>query len=102
MMFCPKCKNNISDEAVSCEHCGARVKIKCPSCGLLNVIGTKKCNSCGFELLKVCPVCRAANNPRALECRKCKTRFQEAPSSERVINETKQSIEKISKNRDDN
>lgn len=70
-MLCPKCKTEINDNSLKCEHCGARVGRICPNCKTHNIITAHKCKNCGFELLKTCPNCGAANVSKSTTCRRC-------------------------------
>lgn len=33
-----------------CEECGAKMEIKCPSCGAFIALGKKMCGECGYNL----------------------------------------------------
>lgn len=70
-MLCPKCKTEINDNSLKCEHCGARVGRICPNCKTHNIVTAHKCKNCGFELLKSCPNCGAANVSKSKTCRRC-------------------------------
>lgn len=72
-MFCPRCKTEISQNAVRCSNCGVKVRSKCPSCGLLNKANALTCSKCNHELLRKCPACGAYNLPTSKRCRKCST-----------------------------
>lgn len=71
MMLCPKCKSEISQNALRCAACGVKVRSKCPSCGLLNKVNALTCAKCNHELLRKCSSCGAYNLPTAKKCRKC-------------------------------
>lgn len=52
-------------------------KIKCPKCGFLNLVGTKKCSKCGTLLdKKSCPKCGTYNNKDAKVCTHCHFNFE--------------------------
>ncbi|MCM1264929.1 MAG: AAA family ATPase [Candidatus Gastranaerophilales bacterium] len=70
-MLCPKCKKEINDNSLKCEHCGTRVGRICPNCKTHNIVTAHKCKNCGFELLKTCPNCGAANVSKSTTCRRC-------------------------------
>jgi len=73
MNKCPKCGNQVQDDAIFCDQCGARLKpveapteaaveesapataqapqgIVCPSCGTVNTPGEMFCDNCGAPL----------------------------------------------------
>lgn len=84
-MICPKCKNQIPEKSLKCNHCNARIASLCKKCHAYNSIYNLKCANCNEELLKLCPNCKSVNFPDAKSCRKCKYDF--APQSiEEVIN----------------
>lgn len=74
-MQCPRCKQEISDNSLKCEHCGARIASKCKDCGTINLITATNCANCNRVLLKLCEECGAANLPDAKFCRKCGFEF---------------------------
>lgn len=74
-MLCPKCKNEIEENSLKCEHCGTRVASMCKICGKINHITAKECVECGNILIKICDSCGAANVPEAENCRKCGESF---------------------------
>ncbi len=74
-MFCPKCKNEIKDNSLKCDLCGARIGALCKECGHYNLINAVKCKNCGKVLLKICSECGSANLPEAEFCRKCRARI---------------------------
>ena len=74
-MQCPKCKNEIEDNALRCSHCGAKVASICKSCGTINPITSIECSGCHKVLIKICSDCGAANLPDAKVCRKCGIEF---------------------------
>jgi hypothetical protein len=45
---CPECKNDISEKAASCPHCGARWAGICPECQHFRAPAAEKCEQCGF------------------------------------------------------
>jgi len=54
------------------------VKIKCPSCGFLNIKGTKKCSKCKRDIdsfRKSCPRCGKINSNNVKLCIRCKYDF---------------------------
>jgi len=89
---CPKCGNEVQDDAIFCDQCGARLKpveapteaaaeqsvpaaaqapqgIVCPSCGTVNTPGEMFCDNCGAPLAAPQPepeaVAAAAEAPPA-------------------------------------
>lgn len=74
-MQCPKCKNEIEDNALKCKYCNTKVASICKDCGEINPITATECKKCHRELLKICAECGAANLPDAKYCRKCGTEF---------------------------
>lgn len=70
-MLCPKCKKQIPEKSVKCEHCGARIATFCKKCHAYNSIYNLNCVNCNNELLKLCPSCKSVNFPNAPKCRKC-------------------------------
>lgn len=70
-MLCPKCKTEISDNSLKCDHCGTRVGRVCPNCKEHNILSAYKCKNCGYELLKNCENCGATNDSKARTCRRC-------------------------------
>ncbi len=75
-MICPKCKKEIPDNSLKCEHCNARVGSICKNCNTYNHIYNVRCVNCNSELIKFCPSCKSVNLPDALKCRKCGYIFQ--------------------------
>lgn len=45
-MFCPRCKNEITEDAQFCSHCGMKIT-RCPSCHQPIFEGSKYCTYCG-------------------------------------------------------
>ena len=74
-MLCPKCKKEIKNNSLKCEHCGARTGSLCTNCGSFNPITATECNKCKKVLLKICSECNSANLPNAKKCRKCGIEF---------------------------
>lgn len=74
-MLCPKCKNQIEDNSLKCNNCGAKVASICKNCGTINPITATECSNCHKVLLKICDECGAANLPDAKFCRKCNVEF---------------------------
>ena len=79
-MLCPKCKKEIDNKSIKCEHCGARVASVCKYCGAINPIRATECSNCHSVLLKICTECGSANLPEAQFCRKCGLEFIQQPS----------------------
>ena len=75
-MLCLKCKKEIPDNALRCNHCHTKVQSVCPVCGNVNPIISEYCGRCGLQLLKHCPKCKSLNLPKAQSCRKCGTLFK--------------------------
>ena len=75
-MICPKCKKEIPDNSLKCEHCNARVGSICKTCHSYNHIYNVRCINCNTELIKFCPSCKSVNLPDAMKCRKCGYIFQ--------------------------
>lgn len=86
-MQCPRCKNEIDDNSLKCNFCGAKVGSFCKNCGAYNLITAKECSACGEVLIRICSECGAANLPNAKACRKCGIEF--------VSKETEPTQEKI-------
>ncbi len=74
-MQCPKCKKEIDDKSVKCQHCGTKVAHTCKHCGTLNPILATECSNCHAVLLKICTECGSANLPEVDSCRKCGMKF---------------------------
>lgn len=74
-MICPKCKQQISEKTLKCQHCGAKVATVCKKCRTYNSIYNLNCEKCENPLLKICPSCKSVNLPKATQCRKCKYVF---------------------------
>lgn len=74
-MICPKCKQQISEKTLKCQHCGAKVATVCKKCRTYNSIYNLNCEKCANPLLKICPSCKSVNLPKATQCRKCKYVF---------------------------
>ncbi len=91
-MLCPKCKNQLDDNSQYCPICKAKVRIPCPACGTLNIIGAKICINCSLELIKFCPSCNAANLPTATICRKCKAEFPLKSAVSKLAKAVKQDL----------
>lgn len=75
-MICPKCKKQIFEETLKCNHCGARVASLCKECNAYNSIYNLNCEKCMTPLLKICPSCKSINLPKAEKCRKCDYDFK--------------------------
>lgn len=85
-MICPKCKNQITEQTLKCNHCGARVASFCKKCNAYNPIYNLKCTNCDNELLKICPSCKSVNIPNAAKCRKCNYDFPPKSETEEIKN----------------
>lgn len=85
IMICPKCKNQISEKTLKCNHCGARIAVLCKKCKAYNSIHNLNCVSCNNELLKKCPSCQSVNLPNALKCRKCGIEFSSFINQAEII-----------------
>lgn len=48
-MKCPRCQNEITDDAQFCPSCGLKLE-KCPYCHQIVIPGSKYCSSCGKSL----------------------------------------------------
>lgn len=44
---CPNCEKPIPADRAYCMHCGVSVGIKCPACGTVSPLGSKRCSACG-------------------------------------------------------
>ena len=75
-MRCLKCKKEIADDILYCDHCGTKIKTVCPICRAKNVINAEFCEGCGLQLLKFCENCGSVNRPDAQNCRKCDYVFE--------------------------
>jgi len=71
IMICPKCKQQVPEKTLRCNHCAAKIATFCKNCHAYNSIYNLRCISCKAELLKVCPACQTVNFPNADVCRKC-------------------------------
>lgn len=69
---CPRCKNPIRKDYVSCNSCGLELKCLCPSCGKTTFFGDY-CEHCGHRLAVVCPhqKCRKEQPPLGNSCIYC-------------------------------
>lgn len=98
-MICPKCKKQISEKILKCNHCGVKIATYCKKCHTYNSIYNLNCEKCENPLLKICPSCKSVNLPKAAQCRKCKYVFlainEETIKSEQEIEETKIQFEEI-------
>ncbi len=79
-MQCPKCKKEIEQNAIKCNHCGTKVASVCKHCGALNPIRATECSNCKNILLKICSECGSANLPESIHCRKCGAIFRDEVS----------------------
>lgn len=75
-MRCLKCKKEIPNNLLRCNHCNTKVQTVCPVCGGINLITSEFCAGCGLQLLKYCPECNAVNLPVSKKCRKCGINFE--------------------------
>ncbi|MBO5948651.1 hypothetical protein J6Q66_07440 [bacterium] len=89
-MICPKCKSEISDTALRCPICNAKVKMFCPACHALVRFGVASCNFCHHEILKKCKNCGAVNLASESICRKCKK-----PVKILMVDATKPKVQEI-------
>ncbi|MEG0367218.1 MAG: DUF5050 domain-containing protein [Coprobacillus sp.] len=48
-MICPRCKQEMKEDAVFCPHCGLKLD-KCPACHQPIIPGSRFCSYCGTEL----------------------------------------------------
>lgn len=89
-MICPKCKNQVPEKTLKCNHCGAKIATFCKNCNAYNSIYNLRCSGCNIELLKVCPACKTVNLPNVEQCRKCAQPFvveiEEANSKQQTAN----------------
>ena len=74
-MLCPKCKNEIENNRLTCSYCKTKIGSTCKKCGGYNLITAKTCSICGNTLLKICSNCGAANLPEVSTCRKCSNKL---------------------------
>ncbi len=81
-MLCPKCKNEIENNAIKCNFCNTKVGSICKDCGAYNSITATECINCGKILIKKCKECGAANLPNVKICRKCGFEFVPMQSEE--------------------
>lgn len=88
-MICPKCKQQVPEKTLRCEHCGAKIATFCKKCHAYNSIYNLRCTNCKIELLKVCPACKTVNFPNAEKCRKCGQSFVSQELRETVNGEGK-------------
>jgi class 3 adenylate cyclase len=51
-MKCSKCQSENREEVKFCEDCGAKMEVKCPSCGAFIATGKRFCGECGHDLRK--------------------------------------------------
>ncbi len=90
-MRCPKCKEQIPEKTLKCNHCSAKIATFCKKCNAYNSIYNLNCVNCNNELLKICPSCKAVNFPNVAECRKCGNKFL---SDEKIKKDISEEIEK--------
>lgn len=83
-MQCPKCKNEVKDNALRCNFCGAKIASICKNCGTINLITSTECSGCHKILIKICTECGAANLPDAKVCRKCGIEFIPPKKSNKI------------------
>lgn len=74
-MICPKCKKQIPEKALKCDHCGTKIATFCKKCHTYNSIYNLNCTNCKNPLLKICPSCKCVNFPDVTFCRKCGYNF---------------------------
>ena len=96
-MRCLKCKKEIPNNLLRCNHCNTKVQTVCPVCGGINPITSEYCAGCGLQLLKYCPECKSVNLPVAKNCRKCGVEFEIDESTITIsdINRDASTIKKI-------
>lgn len=68
-MKCPKCGNEINDNALACPHCKKVFQLQCPICGALNK--TNICADCGYVILSKCHKCGRINHTIEGKCKRC-------------------------------
>ena len=68
-MKCPKCSQNIDENALSCPYCKKVLLLVCPKCGVLNKKNT--CKKCGFIIVTKCYKCGKINQTHSGACTKC-------------------------------
>jgi class 3 adenylate cyclase/tetratricopeptide (TPR) repeat protein len=49
-MTCPRCRQEVTADAVFCDECGARLKAPCPGCGEGNRVAARFCKRCSQPL----------------------------------------------------
>lgn len=84
-MICPKCKKQIPEKSLKCEHCTTKIATFCKKCHAYNSIYNLNCAKCKTPLLKLCPSCKGVNFPNAPTCRKCGQLFSLESASEKGI-----------------
>ena len=64
MMKCFICKNEIEDDSLYCDQCGAKIFI-CPDCLVPGKGEGKKCGRCGHSLVDAASLQQVENTPKA-------------------------------------
>ena len=69
---CPRCRDLIEKEWVSCPSCGLSLKVTCPKCKAETFFGDY-CEKCSSPLTVVCPnpKCRFEQPPIGDKCIRC-------------------------------
>lgn len=68
-MRCPKCNNDIDDNAIVCPNCKKVLKLICPICKAINKTNT--CKKCGFVIVTKCHKCGKINKTIDGTCKSC-------------------------------
>jgi predicted nucleic acid-binding Zn ribbon protein len=51
-MKCSECQSENREGVKFCEDCGAKMEVKCPSCGAFIAMDKRFCGECGHNLRK--------------------------------------------------
>ena len=62
LLPCPECKNDISEKAESCPHCGAKWAGVCPECKHFRAQSAATCEKCGFPFSSATKIKDKARN----------------------------------------
>jgi len=87
-MLCPRCKKEVKENSLICEHCKSKIGAICSSCGTYNLITSVECTKCKKTLIKICTECGAANLPNAVSCRRCNIEFVQKDLEETIASST--------------